>query len=135
MARIPQRAAQTVTGRNDAVVVVQFLLLAPRQAAFVVLERWRIRHHVLVIANDDIAIADGRVPQWDQGLRCAEQASAEATSSPRPVAGSGGDLDARGSLGWGVDVGDRGVVCTHAVTWAWRHSWCELESTSVPAAV
>jgi hypothetical protein len=45
-----------------------FLLLAPRQAAFVVLERWRICHRVFVIADDDIAIADGRVPQWDQGL-------------------------------------------------------------------
>jgi hypothetical protein len=59
------------------------------------------------------------------------------------MAGSGGDFDAGGSLGWGVDVGDRtavsltshGVVGTHAMIWAWCHSWCELESTSVPAAV
>ncbi len=27
------------------------------------------------------------------------------------------------------------VVGTHAMIGAWRHSWCELESTSVPAAV
>jgi hypothetical protein len=27
------------------------------------------------------------------------------------------------------------VVDRHVMIWAWRHSWCELESTSVPAAV
>jgi hypothetical protein len=40
----------------------------------------------------------------------------------------------------GLDMGGRsltshGVVGTHPMIWAWRHSWCELESTSVPAAV
>ena len=34
-----------------------------------------------------------------------------------------------------VSLTSHGVVGTHAMTWAWRHSWCELESTSVPAAV
>ena len=34
-----------------------------------------------------------------------------------------------------VSLTSHGVVGTHAMIWAWRHSWCELESTSVPAAV
>jgi hypothetical protein len=34
-----------------------------------------------------------------------------------------------------VSLKSHGVVGTQAMIWAWRHSWCELESTSVPAAV
>jgi hypothetical protein len=54
----------------------------------------------------------------------------------RVAVGSGSGTSEPVDRSSGVGLADKPrLVGTHAMIWAWRHSWCELESTSVPAAV
>jgi hypothetical protein len=61
--------------------------------------------------------------------RAAQGGRHRFLSPPTASVGHRCRLSHRGSLT------SHGVVGTHPMIRAWRHSWCELESTSVPAAV
>ena len=72
--------------------------------------------HLPVVAG----VSSGRsgCPPVVASLVVISRSSAGVQAAPLLVASSG-----------------HGVVGVHAMTWAWRHSWCELESSGVATAV
>jgi hypothetical protein len=71
--------------------------------------------------------------RWDAGSpRTSARASGRAGVAISTLAAA--SVGRRCRRSHRVSLTSHGVIGTHAMTWAWSHSWCELESTSVPAA-